>query len=214
MARKNLARSTRDRRDPERCRMSRLERFSVKWNRGACQLFGAIPAKAGVQYSAASPRLLDPRFRGDYMRRLFESTRTKSARVARTAILVLSFGAALSISAFAQDAAQLAAGEEAWDKAGCLQCHGSSGEGGAGGEFPAGPSLRKAKLDRVALTETISCGLPGTQMPGWLDGAYTQRSCYGFPNGPAPAGTDLSPVLNANEIEALVDYLLAKVVGH
>jgi len=101
-----------------------------------------------------------------------------------------------------------------WDKAGCLQCHGSSGEGGAGGEFPAGPSLRKSRLDRVALTETISCGLPGTQMPGWLDGAYAQRSCYGFPNGPAPAGTDLSPVLSANEIEALVDYLLAKVVGH
>jgi hypothetical protein len=25
-------------------------------------------------------------------------------------------------------------------------------------------------------------------------------------------GTDLSPVLNANEVEALVDYLLAKIV--
>jgi len=51
-------------------------------------------------------------------------------------------------------------------------------------------------------------------MPGWLDGAYTQRSCYGFPKGSPPAGTDLSPVLSANEIEALVDYLLAKIVGH
>jgi mono/diheme cytochrome c family protein len=140
--------------------------------------------------------------------------RWRMSRLAmRTAILALSFGAIISASAFAQDAARLAAGEEAWDKAGCLQCHGSSGEGGAGGEFPAGPSLRKSRLDRVALTETISCGLPGTQMPGWLDGAYTQRSCYGFPNGPAPAGTDLSPVLSANEIEALVDYLLTKIVG-
>jgi mono/diheme cytochrome c family protein len=119
----------------------------------------------------------------------------------------------LCTSAFAQDAARLAAGEAAWDKAGCLQCHGSAGEGGVGGEFPAGPSLRKTRLDRAALIEAVSCGLPGTQMPGWLDGAYTQRSCYGFPPGPAPDGTTLTPVLSANEVEALADYLLAKIVG-
>src|SRR5262249_41311234 len=117
----------------------------------------------------------------------------------------------LCASAFAQD--QVAAGEAAWDKAGCLQCHGSTGEGGDGGEFPAGPSLRKTRLDRAALVEAISCGLPGTAMPSWLDGAYTQRSCYGFPPGPPPAGTTLMPVLDANEVEALVDYLVAKIVG-
>jgi mono/diheme cytochrome c family protein len=129
-------------------------------------------------------------------------------------ILAISFGAAVVASALAQDAAQLAAGEEAWDKAGCPQCHGSLGEGGTGGEFPAGPSLRKTRLDRAALAEAISCGLPGTQMPAWLDGAYTQRPCYGFPNGPAPAGTDLTPVLSAAEIEALIDHLLARIVRH
>src|SRR5882672_2057681 len=128
-------------------------------------------------------------------------------------ILRLTVGMTLCTSAFAQDAARLAAGETAWDKAGCLQCHGSTGEGGVGGEFPAGPSLRKTRLDRAALIEAVSCGLPGTQMPGWLDGAYTQRSCYGFPPGPAPDGTTLTPVLSANEVEALVDYLLAKIVG-
>jgi len=131
----------------------------------------------------------------------------------RGAMALLGVGAVCLVSAFAQDASRLAAGEEAWNKAGCLQCHGSSGEGGAGGEFPAGPSLRQAKLDRAALTETISCGLPGTQMPAWLDGAYAKRSCYGFPTGPAPSGTDVTPVLSADEIEALVDYLLAKIVG-
>jgi mono/diheme cytochrome c family protein len=128
-------------------------------------------------------------------------------------ILGLTVGMTLCASAFAQDAARLAAGEAAWDKAGCLQCHGSTGEGGVGGEFPAGPSLRKTRLDRAALVEAVSCGFPGTQMPGWLDGAYTQRSCYGFPPGPAPDGTILTPVLSANEVEALVDYLLAKIVG-
>ena len=119
----------------------------------------------------------------------------------------------LALSAFAQDAAHLAAGEAAWDKAGCPQCHGASGEGGTGGEFPAGPSLRTTKLDRGALRETISCGLLATEMPAWLDGAYTQRPCYGLPIGPAPAGTTLMPVLDADEIEALVDYLMAKIVG-
>jgi mono/diheme cytochrome c family protein len=114
--------------------------------------------------------------------------------------------------AFAQD--RLVAGEAAWDKAGCLQCHGSTGDGGDGGEFPAGPSLRKTRLDRAALVEAISCGLPGTAMPSWLDGAYTARACYGFPLGPPPAEITATPVLSAGEIEALVDFLGAKFIGH
>jgi mono/diheme cytochrome c family protein len=141
-----------------------------------------------------------------------EDSRRASRTTLRITMLGLSLGAALSAAASAQD--RLAAGEDAWDKAGCLQCHGSSGEGGAGGEFPAGPSLRKTRLDRAALIETISCGLPGTQMPAWLDSAYAQRPCYGFPSGPAPDGTVLTPVLSADEVAALVDYLAAKIVGH
>jgi mono/diheme cytochrome c family protein len=109
---------------------------------------------------------------------------------------------------------QVAAGEAAWDKAGCLQCHGSNGEGGDGGEFPAGPSLRKTRLDRAALIEAISCGLPGTAMPSWLDDAYTKRACYGFPPGPPPAEITATPVLSAAEVEALVDFLGAKFIGH
>jgi len=120
---------------------------------------------------------------------------------------------ALVGSAQAQDAARLAAGEAAWNKAACLQCHGSAGEGGTGGEFPAGPSLRTTQLNRVLLVDTIRCGRPGTQMPAWLDGAYTEISCYGLPKGPPPAGLDLTPVLSGDEIEALVDYMMAKMVG-
>jgi Cytochrome C oxidase, cbb3-type, subunit III len=127
-----------------------------------------------------------------------------------TLSLVGACGFALSASAFAQDAA----GEAAWDKAACLQCHGSNGEGGDGGEFPAGPSLRKTRLDRAALIEAISCGLPGTAMPSWLDGAYTTRACYGFPPGLPPAEITATPVLSASEIEALVDFLAAKFIGH
>jgi mono/diheme cytochrome c family protein len=129
------------------------------------------------------------------------------------AAMSLSLGVLITTAASAQDAARLAAGEAAWDKATCLQCHGATGEGGPGGEFAAGPSLRKTRLDRAALIEAISCGLPGTEMPAWLDGAYTRRACYGFPPGPPPDGTTLTPVLSADEVEALVDYLLAKMVG-
>jgi mono/diheme cytochrome c family protein len=118
----------------------------------------------------------------------------------------------LSASAWAQ-AARVAVGEDAWNKAGCFQCHGTSGEGGSGGEFPEGPSLRETRLDRTALAQTISCGRAGTPMPAWLDGAYTQKPCYGLPTGPAPAGVVLTPVLSADEIQALLDYLSAKIVG-
>jgi len=134
---------------------------------------------------------------------------TKAARVAIAAGALL----ALAVSAHAQDAARLAAGEAAWNKAACLQCHGSTGEGGTGGEFPAGPSLRTTQLNRAMLVDTIGCGRPGTQMPAWLDGAYTEISCYGLPKGPPPAGLELTPVLTTEEVEALVDFLMAKMVG-
>jgi mono/diheme cytochrome c family protein len=120
---------------------------------------------------------------------------------------------ALAAPAPAQDAARLAAGEAAWNKAACLQCHGSAGEGGTGGEFPAGPSLRTTQLNRALLVDTIGCGRPGTEMPAWLDGAYTEISCYGLPKGPPPAGLDMTPVLSGDEIDALVDYMMATMVG-
>jgi hypothetical protein len=118
----------------------------------------------------------------------------------------------LASCAFAQDAARLVAGEGAWDKAGCPQCHGASGEGGSGGESVAGPSLRTTRLDRAMLIDTIGCGRPGTEMPAWLAGAYTEIACYGA-KGPVPPGLDRIPVLNVEEVAALVDFLLAKVVG-
>jgi mono/diheme cytochrome c family protein len=131
-------------------------------------------------------------------------------------LLALAVGLSLMIAAAAstsraQDAARLAAGEDAWNKAGCFQCHGTSGEGGDGGEYPAGPSLRATKLDRATLAETISCGRPGTPMPAWLDGAYVQSPCYGMPK--RPADVVLTPVLSGDEIAALVDYLMARIVG-
>jgi mono/diheme cytochrome c family protein len=134
---------------------------------------------------------------------------TTACRIALVAGALL----ALAAPAPAQPAARLAAGEAAWNKAACLQCHGSAGEGGTGGEFPAGPSLRTTQLNRALLVDTIRCGRPGTEMPAWLDGAYTEISCYGLPKGPPPAGLDMTPVLSGDEIDALVDYMMATMVG-
>ena len=47
------------------------ESHRLEWDFGemeparTCPFSGVIPAKAGIQYSAALPGLLDPRFRGD-----------------------------------------------------------------------------------------------------------------------------------------------------
>jgi len=150
--------------------------------------------------------------RSDTDGRTRDQSRDASLAACTTVLLAAGLSLTLAAPVWGQ-AARVAAGEDAWDKAGCSQCHGSSGEGGSGGEFPAGPSLRKTKLDRAALAETISCGRPGTPMPAWLDGAYTERPCSGLPKGPAPSGVALTPVLSADEIQALLDYLVAKIVG-
>jgi mono/diheme cytochrome c family protein len=118
---------------------------------------------------------------------------------------------AISTPTPAQDAAQLEAGKTVWVNT-CAGCHGVSGQGGAGGDLPAGPSLRTTELDRDGLLEVISCGRPGTQMPAWLGGAYTVSPCYGLDPGPAPAGTVVVGALSAEEIETLVDYILTEFV--
>ena len=133
----------------------------------------------------------------------------------RVAVLNVILAAALLLSgaAVAQDAARIEKGSDAWNEAACYTCHGENGQGGAGGEFPAGPNLRRTRLDRDGLAETISCGRPNTKMPGWLDGAYRKVSCFDLPLGAPPEGTVLTEVLDADQIQALLDYLLAKIVG-
>jgi mono/diheme cytochrome c family protein len=120
---------------------------------------------------------------------------------------------AISVPTPAQDAAQLEAGKEVWMNGGCAGCHGNQGQGGVGEDQPAGPSLRATELDRDGLVEAISCGVPGTQMGAWLDGAYTEVPCYGAELGAAPARTMVIGAFGVEEIEALVDYILTEFVG-
>ena len=117
------------------------------------------------------------------------------------------------LPASAQDQAAADAGMKIWQRAGCAACHGTFAEGGGGGDQPAGPTLRRTRLDRAGLVETIGCGRPGTAMPYHLKGAYAETACYGLPL--AAAGKDLSEgvLMSGAEINSLVDYLTARIVG-
>jgi mono/diheme cytochrome c family protein len=119
----------------------------------------------------------------------------------------------LSSPAFAQEVRQVDAGKAVWQNGGCGGCHGANGAGGTNPDQPAGPALRNTALDRAALVEKISCGVPGTQMAAWLRGAYTESGCYGGPSGPAPAGTMVIGAFSAEEIGALVDYIEVEFNG-
>ncbi len=109
---------------------------------------------------------------------------------------------------------QILAGLAVWkDRGGCFNCHGTFGQGGEGGHFPAGPSLRKTQLDAETLHLVIACGLPTTKMPYNLKGAYVESDfCYGITDG-VPADSTPGAALSDQEITDLVAYIEGRLVG-
>ena len=103
-------------------------------------------------------------------------------------------------------------------KADCQACHGWSGDGvKMDNQAPDGANLRESALDREQLVFVIKCGLPGREMPAFDRLAYTDDRCLGRTRRdlqrmglrlPEPGAT-----LQNREVERLVDFLLAKVVG-
>jgi hypothetical protein len=130
----------------------------------------------------------------------------------RLYVLALAASVGFSVPVLAQDNSGLAAGQSAWNRAGCTNCHGSRAQGGDGGDYPVGPSLRNVTFDKATMVEVVSCGRPGTQMPAWLKGAYTTVPCYGMPLGSTPSGMTVPAIFTADEIKALVDYVFATFV--
>ena len=128
-------------------------------------------------------------------------------------ILALAACIGLGVPALAQDDANLEVGQDVWSRAQCATCHGRTAAGGPGGDYPIGPSLRTTALDKDTMALIVSCGLPGTPMPSWLKGAYTEVQCYGMPMGTRPeAGLNITGIFSAEEITALVDYIFASFV--
>jgi hypothetical protein len=75
--------------------------------------------------------------------------------------------------------------------------------------------LRTTRLDGAGIKLTLSCGRPGTGMPSFDAGAYTVRACSGRPLGARPDNLQPTPrTLSLDEIDTLVAYLQARIVGH
>ena len=115
-----------------------------------------------------------------------------------------------------QNEARIKLGMETWKTAGCTDCHGPFADGDKQREeSPSGPNLRERTHHTVETLKTvIGCGRPGSDMPAFQDGAYTTRQCYGRDLGDAPGNMYPAPArLTAEEIDAIANYLLARVIG-
>ncbi|MCW5696486.1 MAG: c-type cytochrome [Bauldia sp.] len=113
---------------------------------------------------------------------------------------------------------QIAFGKTVYQtRASCIVCHGWSGNGDAAERAAApGLSLRETVLTRDQLIEVVKCGRPGTNMPYHDSFAYTDDRCYGVTAaelGDQMPTRTIASTLQRREIEAVVDYLIARVVG-
>ena len=134
------------------------------------------------------------------------------------AVVALAAGLALASSAAAQTpaAGDIGLGKRLYqDKATCGFCHGWSGDGAGDPQSPGkAANLRETKLDHDQLVEIIRCGVPGgTAMPhfDWTKG----EECFGMTEAEVGDKKPPNPTagLQKREIEAIVAYLEAKIVG-
>lgn len=149
----------------------------------------------------------------------FEAECAKSAtRIGpRAAALLMAAACLLRASgALAQDDAKIRPGLEIWRSSGCVDCHGPFADGNRDDDdYPQGANLRTTRLGGAGIKLTISCGRPGTGMPSFDAGAYTVRACYGRPLGARPDNLQPTPrTLSVDEIDTLIAYLQARIVGH
>jgi mono/diheme cytochrome c family protein len=119
----------------------------------------------------------------------------------------------------AQDPSDIADGMRLFrQKGNCQTCHGWAGDGRKmDSQMPDGANLRESVLDRATLVLTIKCGRPGTGMPAFDKFAYSDGRCYGLKaadlKSPARQLPDPPATLQAREVEAIADFILAKVLG-
>ena len=103
-------------------------------------------------------------------------------------------------------------------KGNCQACHGWAGDGRkTDSQMPDGANLRDTKLNRSGLVTTIKCGRLNSQMPAFDKFAYSDGRCYGKKQADLKSYPTRMPdppaTLQQREIDLIVDFLLAKVVG-
>jgi hypothetical protein len=117
------------------------------------------------------------------------------------------------------DPGDIAEGRRLFEQKGnCQACHGWSGDGHkTDNQMPDGANLRETKLPRAGLVTTIKCGRLNSQMPAFDKFAYSDGRCYGKTQADLKAYATRMPdppaTLQAREIDLIVDFLTARVVG-
>ena len=117
------------------------------------------------------------------------------------------------------DPADIAAGMRLFrQKGNCQACHGWAGDGRKmDSQMPDGANLRESVLDRETLILLIKCGRPGTGMPPFDKFAYSDGRCYGLKQADLKSPTRQMPdppaTLQVREIDAIADFMFAKIVG-
>ena len=119
----------------------------------------------------------------------------------------------------APDPSDLTEGRRLYEqKANCQACHGWSGDGHkTDNQMPDGANLRETKLPRAGLVMTIKCGRLNSQMPAFDKFAYSDGRCYGKTQADLKSYATRMPdppaTLQQREIDLIVDFLMARVVG-
>jgi hypothetical protein len=130
---------------------------------------------------------------------------------------VIGIGLTVATAARSADTADMAEGMRLFlQKGNCQACHGWAGDGRKmDNQMPDGSNLRETTLDRASVILTIKCGRPGRNMPAFDKLAYTDGRCYGMKEADAKQLGLFDPpaTLQPREIETLVDFLYAKVIG-
>ena len=117
------------------------------------------------------------------------------------------------------DASDVAEGMRLFQQKGnCQSCHGWAGDGrNTDSQMPSGANLRETKLSRAGIVLTIKCGRLNAQMPAFDKFAYTDGRCYGKTKADLKSYPTRMPdppaTLQPREIELIVDFLQAKVIG-
>ncbi|MEO8260757.1 MAG: cytochrome c [Acidobacteriota bacterium] len=103
-------------------------------------------------------------------------------------------------------------------KGDCQACHGWAADGRKmDSQMPDGANLRTTRLNRDNLITAIKCGRPGKSMPAFDRLAYSDGRCYQMKEAdlkrqglqlPDPPAT-----LQPREVDMIVDFLFAKVIG-
>ena len=144
--------------------------------------------------------------------------------IAGAVVLCAAFAAVSNARLHAQaaptpDAGDLVEGRRLFEQKGnCQACHGWSGDGHkTDNQMPDGANLRETKLPRAGLVMTIKCGRLNSQMPAFDKFAYSDGRCYGKTQADLKAYATRMPdppsTLQAREIDLIVDFMQARIVG-